>query len=124
MECARANGAVSRSNLGPGSACTIRSWYAGSTDGSTFGTPFRVDSASVNDPAASAQNNLARQFFGDYTTLVSTNNSAYFIYTDARHGTGCASVDTYQHDTVNGTKPAPCSSTFGDTDIFVSRVTP
>lgn len=110
-------------DYGTGNA-TIRSWYAGSTDGSTFGTPFRVDSASVNDPAASAQNNLARQFFGDYNTLVSTNNSAYFIYTDARHGTGCASVDTYQHDTVNGTKPAPCSSTFGDTDIFVSRVTP
>ena len=72
---------------------------------------------------ASSQNNLARQFWGDYNTLVSTSDSAYFIYTDSRHGTGCATVDAYQHD-LSTTKPAPCSTSFGDTDIFVSKVTP
>ncbi len=118
----QAQTATNASDFGTGNA-TIRSWYASSSDGSTFTAPVRIDSAASNDPAASAQNNLARQFFGDYNTLVSTASAAFFIYTDARNGTGCASVDAYQHD-LSTPKPAPCSSTFGDTDIYVSRVTP
>lgn len=110
---------ASSTDYGTGNA-TIRSWYSYAAAGGGFSPPVRVDSATSNDPAASAQNNLERQFWGDYNTLVSTSTAAYFIYTDARHGTGCSSVDAYQHGT--GPKPPPCSATFGDTDIFVSKI--
>ncbi len=86
--------------------------------------PAKVTSAS-SDPAASSQNNLARQFWGDYNTLVSVDAHAWFIYTDARNGVGCPAVDQYQR--TGGTKPAPpldCPSQFGNTDAFVSVITP
>jgi hypothetical protein len=118
----QAQTATDRTDYGTGNA-TIHSWYASAQPGHSFASPVLVDSAATDDPAASAQNNLQRQFWGDYNTLVSTTDSAYFIYTDARHGTGCPAVDHYQHD-LSSTKPAPCSPSFGDTDIFVSRVTP
>ena len=116
---------VTTLNAGANGNATIRSYYASFTPGdAAFNSAARIDSASTNDPAASSQNNLKRQFWGDYNTLVSTNGAAYFIYTDARHGTGCPVVDSYQHD-LTSPKPTPCSGpTFGDTDIFVSKVTP
>ena len=86
--------------------------------------PLLVSTAS-SDPAASAQNNLARQFWGDYHTLVSDNTHAWFIYTDSRNGIGCAAVDQYQRAIAG--KPAPqlvCASQFGNTDAFVSVITP
>jgi hypothetical protein len=108
----------------------IDSFYTGSTDGGlTWSTPLKVSSVS-SDPAASAQNNLARQFWGDYNTLVSTNAAAYFIYTDTRNGVGCLAVDAYQHSIDAGApiaKPAPptaCASQFGNSDVFVSKITP
>ena len=66
-----------------------------------------------------------RQFWGDYNTLVSTNANAFFIYTDSRNGVGCPAVDAFQH----GTSPTPapgtdCGAQFGNTDAFVSRITP
>lgn len=104
----------------------IDSWYASSTDGgATFSSSLKVSSES-SDPAASAQNNLAKQFWGDYNTLVSNDKNAWFIYTDSRTGAGCPAVDTYQHDTTT-TKPAPptdCPAQFGNTDAYVSRITP
>jgi hypothetical protein len=121
---------VSTTTYGTGNA-KIDSYYTSSTDGgATFSAPTKVTSAS-SDPAASAQNNLARQFWGDYNTLVSTNAFAYFIYTDSRSGVGCAAVDAYQHG-VDGSgpavaKPAPensCASQFGNSDVFVSKITP
>lgn len=113
----------STTTFGTGNA-TIHSWYTSAPAGGSFSAPFRVDSTRTDDPAASSQNNLQRQFWGDYNTLVSTATSAFFIYTDARHGAGCPAVDTYQHD-LTSVKPAPCSGpTFGDTDIYVSKVTP
>jgi hypothetical protein len=78
----------------------------------------------------SAQNNLERQFWGDYNTLVSSNANAWFIYTDSRNGAGCPAVDAYQHSIdagASGTKPAPgkdCPAQFGNTDVYVSKVTP
>ena len=100
-----------------------------------------------SDPAVSAQNNLQRQFWGDYNTLVSTDTHAWFIYTDSRNGVGCPEVDDYQDFLVSsgaiieeeeredagtdagadGDKPAPgvdCPDAFGDTDGFVSVITP
>ena len=111
----------------------------------------RPRSRSVSsDPAASAQNNLQRQFWGDYNTLVSKGGTAWFIYTDSRHGVGCPAVDAYQRFLVtsgaaieqeertadrkagkdapeDGDVPAPptdCPAQFGNTDAFVSVITP
>jgi hypothetical protein len=146
----QAQKAVNPATFGTGNAA-IDSWYVSKPTGGTWGTPTKVSSAS-SDPAASAQNNLARQFFGDYNTLVSDNAHAWFIYTDARNGVGCPAVDQYQRiiagtETVRGDfadriasrlgqnpyshepgeKPAPpehCASQFGNTDAYVSRITP
>ena len=102
----------------------VTAYYVGSTNGgATWSGPLAVSPAS--DPAASAQNNLALQFWGDYNTLVSTNTAAWFIYTDARNGVGCPAVDAYQAGTAP--KPAPedvCPSQFGNTDAYVSTITP
>jgi hypothetical protein len=115
---------------GTGNA-SIDSYYVSSTDGgATWSTPLKVSSVS-SDPAASAQNNLALQFWGDYNTLASTDTAALFIYTDSRNGVGCTNVDEYQHG-LDGTgpsvaKPAPqdvCPDQFGNSDVYVSKVTP
>jgi hypothetical protein len=115
---------------GSGNA-TIDSFYVQSTNGgTTWSVSTRVTTAS-SDPAVSAQNNLARQFWGDYNTLVSGSGNAWFIYTDSRNGAACAAVDAFQHG-VDGSgpatsKPAPenvCPAQFGNTDVFVSKITP
>jgi hypothetical protein len=131
--------------FGTGNA-TIDSYYTSAPAGGAFSAPVRTTTAS-SDPAASAQNNLERQFWGDYNTLVSTDAHAFFIYTDSRNGAGCPAVDAYQRVlAANGlardeeledryaheepppgpTKPAPepqCPAQFGNTDIYVS-ITP
>ena len=121
--------AVDTHTYGAGNA-TVASYYSSSGNGgSTWSAPVRV--SAFSDPAASAQNNLARQFWGDYNTLVSTNGTAWFIYTDARNGVGCAAVDAFQH-AVDGSgpaapKPAPedvCPAQYGNSDTFVSKITP
>lgn len=143
--------AVNRSTFGTGNAA-IDSWYTSKTGAAAWKAPVKVSTAST-DPAVSAQNNLQRQFMGDYNTLVSTNAKAWFIWTDARNGTGCADVDAYQRYLVdNGlarrgdmgdrvaarlgqdpnasdpsVKPAPptaCGPQFGNTDAFVAAITP
>lgn len=122
--------ATSTATYGTGNA-SIDAWYVNSsTGGATWSGPLKVSSVS-SDPAASAQNNLARQFWGDYNTLVSTNTRVWFIYTDSWNGTGCAAVDAYQHwldgSGPSAPKPAPedsCASQFGNTDVFVSAITP
>lgn len=134
---------------GTGNA-TIDSWYA-SNSGSGWTNPTKVSSAS-SDPAASAQNNLARQFYGDYNQMASSSTKAWFIYTDTRNGVGCPAVDAYQRD-ISGTsavrgdgadrvltrigqdpyasdpvsKPAPpsgCPAQFGNSDAYVSVIAP
>ncbi|MDP9240644.1 MAG: glycoside hydrolase [Actinomycetota bacterium] len=141
--------AVNPAIFGTGNAA-IDAYYASSPAGGTaFTGPTKVTAVS-SDPAASAQNNLQRQFWGDYNTLVSKGNTAWFIYTDARHGVGCPAVDAYQTFLVtsgavieqeereaarekgkagpeDGDKPAPptdCPAQFGNTDAFVSVITP
>jgi hypothetical protein len=117
-------------NYGTGNA-TINSYYVSSTNGgATWSTPLKVSTVG-SDPAASAQNNLELQFWGDYNTLASTNDTALFIYTDSRNGVGCPAVDAYQRG-LDGTgasvaKPAPgtdCPAQFGNTDAYVSKITP
>ncbi len=115
--------------------------------------PRRITTVS-SDPAVSAQNNLQRQFWGDYNTLVSDANGAWFIFTDSRLGAGCGDVDAYQkylkdnglatHGDMKdrlsqratgvnpalsdpSVKPAPgvvCPSQFGNTDAMTVRITP
>jgi hypothetical protein len=116
------------STFGTGNA-SIDAWYSDSPDGGeTWSTPTKVSTRS-SDPAASAQNNLALQFWGDYNTLTSADSGAWFIYTDSRNGVGCSAVDAYQHALLNGaaaTKPAPandCRGQFGNTDVYVSVIT-
>ncbi len=117
------------STYGVGNA-TVNAFYSSSTDGVHWSPSAKVSSVS-SDPAASAQNNLQRQFWGDYNTLVSSNPSAWFIYTDSRNGAGCPAVDAYEHG-IDGSgpavaKPAPedvCPAQFGNSDTFVSTITP
>jgi hypothetical protein len=128
--------ATDTTTYGTGNA-TIDSFYTMSSDGGlTWSAPVMV-STMPSDPAASAQNNLARQFWGDYNTLVSTDVAAYFIYTDSRSGVGCPAVDAYQQSIDAGTPiakpapptdcpnpPSPSTKKFGNTDVFVSKITP
>jgi len=142
--------ATNPATYGTGNA-RIDSWYVSKPVGGSWSAPLKVSSAS-SDPAASAQNNLARQFFGDYNQLASSNGKAWFIYTDTRNGVGCPAVDAYQRD-ISGTavvrsdghdrylrrlgqdpyanepvaKPAPglvCPAQFGNSDAYVSVITP
>jgi hypothetical protein len=131
----------------------IDSYYVGkAASSSTWSAPIKISSAS-SDPAVSAQNNLQRQFYGDYNQLVASNTKAWFIYTDTRNGVGCTDVDAYQkYLSDNGlvtrgdmsdriarrlgrdpyandpsVKPAPplvCRSQYGNSDAFVSVITP
>jgi hypothetical protein len=140
--------AVNPATFGTGNA-SINSYYSSSAAGGTaFTAPSRVSTVS-SDPAASAQNNLQRQFWGDYNTLVSKGNTAWFIYTDSRHGAGCPAVDAYQRFLVDSgavveqeeredrkagkeadadsdvpAPPTECPAQFGNTDAFVSVITP
>jgi hypothetical protein len=117
--------ATDTSTFGTGNAA-IDAYYV-KNSGSGWSAPFKVTSVS-SDPAVSAQNNLQAQFWGDYNTLVSSNATAWFIYTDSRNGAGCPAVDNYQKNLATAAKPAPqndCpSSQFGNTDAFVSVITP
>ena len=139
--------AMDPTTFGTGNA-EINAYYASSpAGGAAFSAAVKVSTDS-SDPAASAQNNLQRQFWGDYNTLVSKNGTAWFIYTDSRHGAGCPAVDEYQNFLVDtgaiieqeereadrqdgkdapevGETPAPpvdCPSQFGNTDVFVSAI--
>ena len=116
--------AIDTSTSGTGNA-RIDAYYVNKSGGA-WSAPLKVTTTS-SDPAASAQNNLALQFWGDYNTLVSGNAGAWFIYTDSRNGTGCAAVDSYQQDPDTVAKPAPglvCLSQFGNTNAFVSKISP
>jgi hypothetical protein len=147
------------STFGTGNAW-IDSYYLSLPAGGAWSAPMKVTTV-PSDPAASAQNNLQRQFWGDYNTLVSSADRAWFIYTDSRSGAGCPAVDAYQHDQLDRglvteqssedspmradedamehgkpadstgdepvAKPAPqtdCPPQFGNTDVFVSTITP
>lgn len=134
--------------FGTGNAL-IDSWATSRpANSASWSVPVKISTAS-SDPAVSAQNNLQRQFWGDYNTLVNDATTAWFISTDSRSGAGCPAVDAYQKylvdnhlviqddDEVPATgkdspdpsvKPAPpvdcASSQFGNTDVRVARFTP
>jgi hypothetical protein len=123
--------------------------YAVSRNPSTgaWSAPVRISTAS-SDPSASAQNNLQRQFMGDYNALVNDGTTAWFISTDTRHGVGCAAVDAYQRflvanhlviqdddevpftgknapdPSIKPTVTVQCASQFGNSDVHVARFVP
>ena len=133
--------------FGTGNA-SIDAFYAGRGAGG-WASPLRVSSA-ASDPAASSQNNLRAQFWGDYSTTVSSTSKAWFVWSDdTRGGVGCPAVDAFQtqlfdrglptaeDDEAVGkdrpsavpepAKPAPesvCPSAFGNADVRLAVVTP
>jgi len=98
------------------------SYLVESVSGGAFSAPMKISSAS-SDPDGSSTNSLRAQFQGDYNTLISDNQHAWFIWTDARGATPCAAVDAFRAGTgPRPDVPASCAGTFGNTDIFVGRV--
>ena len=104
-----------------------------------------------SDPAASAQNNLQRQFWGDYNTLVSKGDHRVVHLHRQPHGRRAARPSTPTSGSWSpraptieeeereadrkagkdapeeGDVPAPptdCPAQFGNTDVFVSVITP
>jgi len=99
------------------------SYLAESVGGGAFSTPPLKLSSASSDPDGSSTNSLGAQFQGDYNTLISDNAHAWFIWTDARGATPCAAVDAFRAGTgPRPNVPASCAGTFGNTDIFVGRV--
>jgi hypothetical protein len=99
------------------------SYFAESVSGGKFSAPLKISTHS-SDPNPSSTNSLLAQFLGDYNTLISDNQHAWFIWTDGRAGTSCAAVDAYRanHLLPKPNVPTKCAGTFGNTDIFVGRV--
>ncbi|HLQ15202.1 MAG TPA: sialidase family protein [Candidatus Eisenbacteria bacterium] len=99
------------------------SYFAESVSAGAFSAPLKISTAS-SDPDGSSTNSLGAQFQGDYNTLISDNQRAWFIWTDASNATPCAAVDVYRAHPVptKPNVPASCAGTFGNTDIIVGRV--
>ncbi|MDH4364762.1 MAG: glycoside hydrolase, partial [Acidimicrobiia bacterium] len=89
--------------FGVGNA-SISTWASSKPAGGPWSAPKTV-STTNSDPAVSAQNNLQRQFWGDYNTLTSDAEGAWFIVTDSRTGSGCPAVDAYQRFLVGSGAP-------------------
>jgi hypothetical protein len=85
-------------------------------------------STAFGDPDGSSTNSLGAQFLGDYATAVASNTTAWFVWSDTRNETACATVDAFRAGT--GPKPNPDTSCppsasgqlFGNSDIFVGAV--
>jgi hypothetical protein len=98
------------------------SYLAESVSGGAFTAPLRISTASA-DPDGSSTNSLVAQFQGDYNTLISDNQHAWFIWTDARAAPPCAAVDAFRAGAApKPSEPDSCPANFGNTDIIVARV--
>jgi len=81
--------------------------------------------APVGDPRASAQNNVALEFLGDYVYADATDDYGVAVWNDVRQAGVCGAVNTWRVQ-VQATlslagRPAiqqACPSTFGNTDIW------
>jgi hypothetical protein len=92
----------------------------GSPDGWT-----EVHRGADGDPRASAQNNLAIEFLGDYVYASALGGYGVAVWNDVRDGAPCDAVDDWRvdvQDTLSlAGRPAvqqECDRTFGNTDIF------
>lgn len=107
---------------------TYDAYYVQGSAATDFGAAIRVSRASSN-PDGSSYNNLQEQFLGDYIGIVSGADSSFVVWTDTRHATPCAAVDSYRSAVYAGSSavaPNPdtaCPTNFGDTDTEVAEVT-
>jgi len=95
------------------------------TDGDWSGG--KLLSTAFGDPDGSSTNSLGAQFLGDYATAVSSDSTAWFVWSDTRNDAACPAVDAFRSGT--GPKPNPdlqCAPsggmTFGNSDIFAAGV--
>jgi hypothetical protein len=91
----------------------------------------QVHRGTSGDPRGAAQNNLVAEFLGDYVYADATNDSATFVWNDARNASDCPAMDAYrmslQNDDPEDDLEAPavqqeCPATFGNTDIFGTSI--
>jgi hypothetical protein len=97
----------------------------------TTGTPSGftlVHRGAAGDARGSSQNNLVAEFLGDYNDVRATNDFAVGAWNDARNAADCPAIDAWrmaQLTDPSAPAPAPqtaCAPTFGNTDIFGTRV--
>ncbi len=103
-------------------------YYTLSTNGGAgFGSPVKISIAS-SDPDASTTNSLRAQFLGDYHGAAAGPDGAFwFTWTDTRNGSPCAAVDAWRASGFTTPKPNiydSCPANFGNSDIFVGKVSP
>lgn len=110
---------------GPGTAY-YDAYFAQSNDGgATFSAPLKITNV-PSDPGASSRNFLPFKFVGDYIGLAadSRGGGVFAVWTDTRNASRCAAVDALRD---SGGPPvnviAQCPATFGNSDIFMSKVT-
>ncbi|HYT80046.1 MAG TPA: sialidase family protein [Actinomycetota bacterium] len=104
------------------------SYYVLSTDGgASFGAPVKISAAS-SDPDAATTNGLTAQFLGDYNgAAAGSDGSFWFSWTDTRNGATCAAIDAWRASGFSTPEPNiydSCPPDFGNSDIFVAKVTP
>ena len=111
----------------PGPGVVVQfSAYNLRTDGAWSGG--HLLSTASGDPDGSSTNSLRAQFLGDYATAISSNSTAWFVWTDTRNEATCAAVDAFRNGA--GPKPNPdlqcppsaTGQTFGNSDIFAGAV--
>ena len=97
-------------------------FVASKNGGSSFGKPVRISAVS-SDPDGSSTNSLRSQFLGDYNGASASGVAAWFSWTDSRNASPCMSVDGFRAGTA--IKPNiydSCPTNFGNTDVFVAKV--
>lgn len=110
---------------GPGTAY-YDTYFAQSIDGgATFSVPLRISTAS-SDPQSSGYSYFPLEFVGDYNSAVSDSRGGgvFAVWGDMRNAARCAAVDALRWS--NG-QPVDiitqCPTNFGNTDIYLGKVT-
>lgn len=101
-------------------------YYVYSTNGgANFASAVKI-SATPSDPDAATTNGLTAQFIGDYNgAAAGSDGNFWFSWTDTRNGATCSAIDNWRAGTA--AKPNiydSCPSAFGNSDIYVAKITP
>jgi hypothetical protein len=97
--------------------------------GGVLGAFSDMHRAAIGDARGSSANALTAEFLGDYNYVAANNDFAVAVWNDVRNATDCPAIDSYRQFVAGGPaapRPAPqqnCAPTFGNTDIFSSRIT-